>query len=92
LWRFFFSWYRVLGIICPDWLQTVILLISATWVAGITGVSQRSPDALVGYYFMAGWTLILLSVLPYLARMTGAPPHPAIGWDRVLRMFCPARH
>jgi hypothetical protein len=28
----------VLGIICPGWLPTVILLISASWVAGVTGV------------------------------------------------------
>jgi hypothetical protein len=28
---------------CPGWLQTVILLISASWVAKITGVSHQPP-------------------------------------------------
>jgi hypothetical protein len=27
--------------ICPGWLWTVILLISASWVATITGMSHR---------------------------------------------------
>jgi hypothetical protein len=31
---------RVWGTVCPGWLQTSILLISASWVAGITGVSH----------------------------------------------------
>jgi hypothetical protein len=34
-------WNRVPWTICPGWLQTVILLISASWVARITGVSHR---------------------------------------------------
>jgi hypothetical protein len=40
LWFFFFwiSWT-----ICPGWLWTMILLISASWVARITGVSHRWP-------------------------------------------------
>jgi hypothetical protein len=33
---------RVLWTICPDWLWTSILLISASWVARITGVSHRA--------------------------------------------------
>jgi hypothetical protein len=40
LWWDFF-WDRVLQTICPDWLWTSILLISASWVARITGVSHR---------------------------------------------------
>jgi hypothetical protein len=31
---------RILQIICPGWLWTVILLISASWVARITDVNQ----------------------------------------------------
>jgi hypothetical protein len=30
-----------LKLFCPGWLQTSILLVSASWVAGITGVSQQ---------------------------------------------------
>jgi hypothetical protein len=33
-------WDRVSWTICLGWLRTVILLISASWVAGITGVSH----------------------------------------------------
>jgi hypothetical protein len=39
LWWVFFQ-HRVLRTICPGWLQTVVLLISASGVAGITGVSH----------------------------------------------------
>jgi hypothetical protein len=38
LWTFF--WDRVSWTICPTWLQTVILLISASWIARITGASH----------------------------------------------------
>jgi hypothetical protein len=34
---------RVARNICLGWLQTTILLISASWVAGITGVSHQQP-------------------------------------------------
>jgi hypothetical protein len=41
--------------ICPGWLQTGILLISASWVARITGVSHQRPalkhSSLVQYFF-----------------------------------------
>jgi hypothetical protein len=39
LWKVF--WDRILRSFCPGWLWTVILLISASWVARITGVSHR---------------------------------------------------
>jgi hypothetical protein len=41
LW-FFFFWNRVLQTICLGWLQTTIPLISASWVARITGVSHHT--------------------------------------------------
>jgi hypothetical protein len=34
---------RVSKTICPSWLQTMILLISASWVARITGVRHWRP-------------------------------------------------
>jgi hypothetical protein len=43
-----FFWDRVLRTIHPGWLQTSILLISASWVVRITGTSHRCPsDALL---------------------------------------------
>jgi hypothetical protein len=41
LWRVF--WDRVSRIICLGWLWILILLISASWVARITGVSHCHP-------------------------------------------------
>jgi hypothetical protein len=41
-----FFWDRVSWIICPGWLQTMILLISASWVARITGESHRGWSSL----------------------------------------------
>jgi hypothetical protein len=41
LWRVF--WDRGLWTMCPGWLQTSILLISASWVARLTGVSHQCP-------------------------------------------------
>jgi hypothetical protein len=41
LWWYF--WDRVSWTICPSWLQTSILLISASWVVRITDVSHWYP-------------------------------------------------
>jgi hypothetical protein len=41
LWRVFQD--RVSQTLCPDWLWTAILLISATWIARIIGMSHRCP-------------------------------------------------
>jgi hypothetical protein len=43
-WVFFQG--RVSWTICPGWLWTSILLISASWVAGITGMSHQNPIGL----------------------------------------------
>jgi hypothetical protein len=48
-----FCWHRVSWIICPGWFQTSILLISASWVAGITSVRHQCPK----YY---SWHRVLL--------------------------------
>jgi hypothetical protein len=41
LWRVFQD--KVSWTICPSWLRSTILLISASWVARITGVSHQHP-------------------------------------------------
>jgi hypothetical protein len=40
-------WHRVLQTICPGWLQTLILLISASWVTRIIGMSLQRPSYFV---------------------------------------------
>jgi hypothetical protein len=47
LWGFFQD--RVSWTICPDWLWTMIFLISASWVARITGVSHWRPAQAIFY-------------------------------------------
>jgi hypothetical protein len=62
-----YFWDRVSQTICLGWLQTVILFISASWVARITGMSQwhsalnfphlwgwRTWDSEVGHIFQPG--------------------------------------
>jgi hypothetical protein len=48
LWRVF--WDRVSQTICLGWLRTMILLISASWVARIIGMSHQCPAHLVILY------------------------------------------
>jgi hypothetical protein len=43
-WLWWVFWVRVLWAICPGWLWTEILLISASWVARITGLSHQHLD------------------------------------------------
>jgi hypothetical protein len=38
-----FLWWIFLELFAQVWLQTVILLVSASWVARITGMSHRHP-------------------------------------------------
>jgi hypothetical protein len=40
---FEYFWGRVSWTICSSWLWTLMLLISASWVARITGVTHRCP-------------------------------------------------
>jgi hypothetical protein len=65
--RFFFFFCdryfrdRVLQTICPGWLQTAILLISTSWVAGITGMTlelYRSPFFRLNGFFFLYWFCI----------------------------------
>jgi hypothetical protein len=55
LWRVFQA--RVLRTICLGWLWTSILLISASWVARIIGVSHRHPA--ISFYFSSIYFLVL---------------------------------
>jgi hypothetical protein len=53
--RFFSRW--ILWTICPGWLRTMILLISASWVARVTGVSHLRPALLWFWIFYSVATL-----------------------------------
>jgi hypothetical protein len=39
------------GIICLGWLQTSILLIAASWIDRITGVSHQRPATHASFFF-----------------------------------------
>jgi hypothetical protein len=69
--------------ICPDWLWTVILPISASWVTRITGVSHRHPT--LCYCFLSSLpplkiTLIafLIILFPYKHMMYFDHAHPLL--------------
>jgi hypothetical protein len=62
LWRVF--WDRVLWTICPGWPRTVILLISASWVARITGMSHWHL-AYECIFLNLKFYLIMINVDPY---------------------------
>jgi hypothetical protein len=69
-------WDRVLWIICPGWRWTSILVISASWVARITGLSHRCPapsDFLIVFYSFKCWSQ---SSKRILSPLTG--PQPAV--------------
>jgi hypothetical protein len=48
---------RVLQTICPGWPQTSLLLIFASWVARITGVSHQPP----------AWRIFLVCKISYFS-------------------------
>jgi hypothetical protein len=55
----FFFWDRVSQTICLGWLQNVILLISASWVAKITGVShQHSAFPNSHFPLLLSWNIL----------------------------------
>jgi hypothetical protein len=56
LWRVFQD--RVSRTICLGWLRTTILLISTSWVVGITGVSHQHLDEL----YIFNWWFLYISV------------------------------
>jgi hypothetical protein len=61
---FFFNveyfWDRVLWTVCPDWLQTPILLISACWLARITGAEHRCCACPKGSHRWGQYALVSL--------------------------------
>jgi hypothetical protein len=58
VWSFFED--RVWGTICIGWLRISILLIFASWIATITGVSHRLPAKNLFYYLIRGSLLSTL--------------------------------
>jgi hypothetical protein len=54
---------RVLQTLCRGWLQIVILLISAFWVARITGVSHWCPECI---FLMTDYIIILCTFWAFI--------------------------
>jgi hypothetical protein len=77
------------------WLQTMILLISVSWVARITGVSYQHPAALVIFEIGSCFAQACVDHHPSIYASLCSwddryvPPHPATSWDRVSCTFCP---
>jgi hypothetical protein len=89
-------WDRFLWTICPGWLQTVILLISASWGARIRGMYHRYP-ACSGYFGVGAcfwprpaWTVIL-SLYSFHCHWDDGhrPPRPCFcHWVGAGQHFC----
>jgi hypothetical protein len=54
----FFFWDRVFWTICPSWSWTTILLISASWVAGIRSMSHRAQPLPPFKQLLTGFILL----------------------------------
>jgi hypothetical protein len=71
-----FFWDRVSRTVCPGGLRTAILLISASWVARITGVSHQCPAGIFFFFTFfstRGWAQSL-----DLARQALLPLKPRL--------------
>jgi hypothetical protein len=70
-----YFWDRVLWTICWGWLWTMILLISASWVAGIIGVSYWGPVLLLLFSFLGtgDWTRVLTHTSQVFYHWTTSP-------------------
>jgi hypothetical protein len=86
----------VLKTICPGWLQTMILLISASWVARITDVSHRPSYVFISWdkfsLLSPGWPRLALQSFHFNLLGTGIT-RPGCRWlfvvglSRALQMF-----
>jgi hypothetical protein len=77
-----YCWDRVSRTICPSWLQTAILLISASWAAGIINVSHQCP-ATWRFYILAtiGNTEKQVTKICNLVEKTGIWSVPTIQYN-----------
>jgi hypothetical protein len=67
--------------ICINWLWTWILLISASWVAGITGASHRCPTRVVRFdYIRPVCYSFLLSLPPFPSPPTSLVVPLLLSW------------
>jgi hypothetical protein len=71
-----FFWDRILQTVCPVWLQTSILLISASWAARFTGVSHWRGS---GFCCCFGFFMVLGVELGVLFCAQGSlDGHPSV--------------
>jgi hypothetical protein len=61
--------FRVSLTICTGWLQNMILLISASWIAKITGVSHQRPPK----HFLFLFLIIHLFTCAYIVWVISPP-------------------
>jgi hypothetical protein len=84
-----FLWWvfqdRVSWTICPGWLWTVILLIAASWLARIIGLSHRHPNFLKNHNKMhERWPLHVWHTPMHVSHQTILIPNYWLKLDIVL--------
>jgi hypothetical protein len=89
---------RVSPTICPGWLQTPILLISASWVVRIIRMSHWHPGCFCFWDRVSlTWPLLACLQTPQIAGITGMchipdPPSPPECWDYRCSPYCPTQY
>jgi hypothetical protein len=78
-----FSWDRVSQTIALDWFQIAILLISASWVARITGLNHRHPAYI---YFLKEWISQVIKGIWWVSKIgKGVGLGGVRGWEETKR-------
>jgi hypothetical protein len=84
-------WDRVLWTICLGWVRTAVLLISASWVARITGVSHRIwPFFLFSIFWLVPNFLPDMTEINYVIELKGW--HPLLSKFLQEEVTCHKRH
>jgi hypothetical protein len=84
---FFFFEIRVLWITCLGWLRTLALLISASWVAGITNVNHWHLTNIINYFLAVvgiELSLVLAREVRWHLGHFISPFYIGYFWDRVM--------
>jgi hypothetical protein len=92
----FFYWDGISLTLCPCWIRTVILLISASWVSGVTGVCLMLSIASIYFFYSfihsfcgAGvwtWDFSLARQVLYHLDDRNIPWHPAFSFSLEMRV------
>jgi hypothetical protein len=85
-----YFWDRVSGTICLRWLQTTILLICASWVVMIIGMSHYLVEMLLFVLVVLGFKCRALWLLSRCSTTWATPPAPEMVFQLLIIDCWPA--